>query len=47
MTSTINENGFLEIKAENSIEAYALKKWCDDLNTDKINIPIIINVDYK
>jgi hypothetical protein len=36
MKATINEHGTLEIKAENSLESYALNKWYDNYTEEEM-----------
>jgi len=35
MKATINEEGCLNLKPESSLEAYAIKKWFEDVDENK------------
>lgn len=43
MKTTIWSNGVLNIKPENSLEQYALRKWCDD-NKGVFDAPLSIEL---
>jgi hypothetical protein len=43
----INRDGLMKIKAESHLEAYALKKWCEDNCSQSDNILFDYELDMK